>query len=193
MNSVAGKRQRLLRRVFQHKSGSDETASPQKAPISPKSSNLLINGRKQNEIDLSLNLRLADSKQSDGPSLWTEVYNLFAASTASPDLQTVAKLLHDQSKALSSSTVNDRNRDTKASREWHLCREILHAAESKQSELKKGSETPIMRQLKHACNEIITWTQKFVALGDMISQVDPVHIGLPWAGIRAILVVCAQS
>ena len=62
-------------------------------------------------------------------------------------------------------------------------------AETKISELGKSAQNPFMQQSRKACNEIIKWVQKFVALGDIISQVDPVHIGLPWAGIRTVLIV----
>lgn len=62
-------------------------------------------------------------------------------------------------------------------------------AEAKIFELGKSPQNPFMRQLRKACNEIIKWVQKFVAIGDIISQLDPVHVGLPWAGIRAVLIV----
>jgi hypothetical protein len=30
----------------------------------------------------------------------------------------------------------------------------------------------------------------FKAVGDVVANIDPVHVGLPWAGILAILEVC---
>ncbi|KAF2235894.1 hypothetical protein EV356DRAFT_431237, partial [Viridothelium virens] len=42
-------------------------------------------------------------------------------------------------------------------------------------------------------DEIVRWTQKFMTIGNILAQVDPIHIGLPWAGIRAILVVSAHN
>lgn len=62
-------------------------------------------------------------------------------------------------------------------------------AETKKAELEKSVGNPFMRQIRHAYNEIITWAQKFVTFGDIISQIDPVHIGLPWTGVRAVLIV----
>ena len=79
--------------------------------------------------------------------------------------------------------------EASASPEWQLCREVLRVAESQRAEAEKGGESVLTRQLRRAYSGIITWTQKFVALGDVVSQVDPVHIGLPWAAIRAVLIV----
>lgn len=65
--------------------------------------------------------------------------------------------------------------------------------ERKKLVLEKSAEKPIIRQVRRACKDIVRWTESFISLGDVISQVDPVHIGLPWAGIKAILVVSSRS
>lgn len=39
-------------------------------------------------------------------------------------------------------------------------------------------------------DKVVRLLDKFKAVGDAIANVDPVHVGLPWAGIRAILEVC---
>lgn len=31
--------------------------------------------------------------------------------------------------------------------------------------------------------------EKFKSVGDVVANVDPLHVGLPWAGIRAVLEV----
>jgi hypothetical protein len=38
--------------------------------------------------------------------------------------------------------------------------------------------------------QIASAVQDFVQIGDVIGQVDPLHAGLPWAGVRLILLVC---
>ncbi|KAF2723571.1 hypothetical protein K431DRAFT_301481, partial [Polychaeton citri CBS 116435] len=36
-------------------------------------------------------------------------------------------------------------------------------------------------------NKVLLWLDRFKAVGDVIANVDPVHVGLPWAGIRVLL------
>jgi len=38
-------------------------------------------------------------------------------------------------------------------------------------------------------DKIVTWVDKFVAIGDILSQYDPVHAALPWAALRLVLQV----
>jgi len=38
-------------------------------------------------------------------------------------------------------------------------------------------------------DKVLHFLDKFKSAGDIVANVDPVHIGLPWAGIRAILEV----
>lgn len=172
--AIEDQRPRLFRRLFHRKSASGQTSS---------SSKLLPSAE-------SLNASAASVVEDNvGSGLWNEVYASFAASTESPDLRAVAKLLREQSNDSSSLITKNNNSHLKGSREWSLCREVLQMAEIKVSELENGTEKPLIRQTRHAYKEIITWTQKFVAMGDIVSQMDPLHIGLPWAGIRAVLIV----
>jgi hypothetical protein len=39
-------------------------------------------------------------------------------------------------------------------------------------------------------DKIVRLLDKFKAMGDVLANVDPIHVGLPWVGIRAILEVC---
>ena len=43
--------------------------------------------------------------------------------------------------------------------------------------------------LKDEAEKIVRWLDRFKAVGDIASNVDPVHVGLPWAGIRLLLEV----
>lgn len=56
-------------------------------------------------------------------------------------------------------------------------------------------------KLQHSCKEkgwqgqadkICKQLDKMKAMGDVVANVDPVHIGLPWAGIRLLLEVRAR-
>jgi hypothetical protein len=33
----------------------------------------------------------------------------------------------------------------------------------------------------------VKWLDRFKQVGDVASNADPVHVGLPWAGIRVLL------
>jgi hypothetical protein len=39
-------------------------------------------------------------------------------------------------------------------------------------------------------DKVVQLLDKFKAVGDVVANVDPVHVGLPWAAIRAVLEVC---
>lgn len=190
--TVDGRRPRLLRRLFPPKHVSDE-ASFSRRPLPGQKTSNVTTDEKQEEKGSPSKVNSSVVGKSGSSGLWSEVYSLFAASTASPDLKAVAKLLREQSSTDSSLTTKQSDNGANASREWHLCRDVLHMAEERKSELENKTEQSLMRQLRKAYAEIVTWTQKFVALGDIISQVDPVHIGLPWAGVRALLIVRAYS
>lgn len=43
--------------------------------------------------------------------------------------------------------------------------------------------------LQEKADNIVKWLGRFKQVGDVASNVDPVHIGLPWAGIRCLLEV----
>lgn len=148
-------------------------------------------GEKQQELPTSLDVNPGPS-ESGNSGLWGEVYDTFMTSNASPDLRDVARLLRIESRDDFSLSANASDGGTKVSREWRLCKEILRLAETKKTELIKGTEGRLIEKVRRSYSEIITWVQKFVALGDVVCQIDPIHIGLPWAGVRAILIVCMR-
>jgi len=43
--------------------------------------------------------------------------------------------------------------------------------------------------LRDVAEKIIFWLNKFKAIGDIVVNIDPVHAGLPWAGVRFLLQV----
>ena len=185
------KRPHLFRRLFHRKSASSEADSSRGLLLGPKTLNATAAETQGNES--SSTGKSGGGQKYVGSGLWNEVYDSFAASAASSDLRAVAKLLREQSTHSSSLKTMNSDSHLEASREWNLCREILQMAETKIAELENTTEKHTIRQIRHAYKEIITWTQKFVAMGDIISQVDPLHIGLPWAGVRAVLIVRCSS
>ena len=132
------------------------------------------------------------TSESGNSGLWGEVYEAFVASEQLPDLRNVARNLRKKSREISSSNLNDPDVEAKASREWRLCKEFQKLAEAKAAELSKGSKGRVTETLQHSYSETLIWVKNFVAVGDVVSQIDPVHVGLPWAGIRTILIVCMR-
>ncbi|KAI4086507.1 MAG: hypothetical protein L6R37_008413, partial [Teloschistes peruensis] len=68
--------------------------------------------------------------------------------------------------------------------------EILAAAKEKQGFCiaKRWTYTFAGRTvvLKEEAEKVVGWLNRFTAIGDVVADVDPVHIGLPWAGIRLL-------
>lgn len=71
--------------------------------------------------------------------------------------------------------------------EVHSCATELE----RRSTMKRWGWTYKGRQV-YLCDQMdktLQFLDKFKSLGDAIANVDPVHVGLPWAGIRTILEV----
>lgn len=43
--------------------------------------------------------------------------------------------------------------------------------------------------VKEEADMVIGWLNRFRAVGDVVANIDPVHVGLPWASIRLLLEV----
>jgi hypothetical protein len=44
--------------------------------------------------------------------------------------------------------------------------------------------------LREKAEKVVIWLDRFKSVGDIVANVAPLHVGLPWAGIRVILEVC---
>ena len=42
-------------------------------------------------------------------------------------------------------------------------------------------------------DKVLLWLDRFKSVGDIIANADPIHVGLPWAGIRMLLEVCFRD
>lgn len=47
--------------------------------------------------------------------------------------------------------------------------------------------------VKEEADKVVGWLNRFTAVGDVVANVDPMHVGLPWAGIRVLLKVKARA
>lgn len=61
----------------------------------------------------------------------------------------------------------------------------------KQCEEKRWQPTFLGRRilLRDVAGKVLLWLDRFKAVGDVAANADPLHAGLPWAGIRIILEV----
>jgi hypothetical protein len=60
-----------------------------------------------------------------------------------------------------------------------------------QSAIKKWSWEYCGRQVyvQDQADKLVRFIDKFKSVGDAVANIDPVHIGLPWAGVRFVLEV----
>ena len=47
--------------------------------------------------------------------------------------------------------------------------------------------------VKEKADRVVGWLNRFTAVGNVVANVNPVHVGLPWAGIRLVLEVKAYA
>ena len=43
--------------------------------------------------------------------------------------------------------------------------------------------------LREKADKVVYWLDRFKSVGDVVANADPIHIGLPWAGVRLLLEV----
>jgi hypothetical protein len=76
-------------------------------------------------------------------------------------------------------------------------RQALGAAEDKQRTCQKKRWTFTLGghtvTLQEKADNIVRWLDKFKNLGDVVVNVDPIHAGLPWVGIRLLLEVRVED
>ena len=183
---------RGLRRLLPHRSSPTKRTSPSLSFRNLAGSQPARNGEEHVRLS-SLPSVKPGATPNESCSLWDEVYDAFIASTESTDLRDLAHLLRQECKSDSSLDTNLLSGAIEISKEWKICDQVLKLAETKRAESRKEAKSSTGEAIRYAYGEICNWVQKFVALGDVVAQIDPVHIGLPWAGIRAILIVSTES
>ena len=74
-----------------------------------------------------------------------------------------------------------------------LVQQALAATRQKQTTCQANRWTFTFRGhpiiLREKADNIVKWLDRFKQVGDVASNGDPVHVGLPWAGIRLLLEV----
>lgn len=118
-----------------------------------------------------------------------------ATSTPSSNLN----LLHDVLKRLS-----DNDRATLQDFMFHNASDIDLALEQALAAAKEKQRYCIEKRwtftftgrtvvVKEEADKVVGWLDRFKAVGDIVANVDPMHVGLPWAGIRLLLEVKARA
>ena len=71
---------------------------------------------------------------------------------------------------------------------------VYTACKEKREFCEKKSWTFALRgrnvRLREEVDKVVFWLDKFKQVGDVAANADPMHAGLPWAGIRLLLEVC---
>ena len=118
------------------------------------------------------------------------------ALSASTNTSIASSILADALEALESShrrTIRDSLQPTNAVTADNAFDKVhAHARELQQrSKIKRWTWTYKGRQiyLFEQVDKVVRLLDRFKAVGDIVANVDPVHVGLPWAGVRAILEV----
>ena len=75
--------------------------------------------------------------------------------------------------------------------------EVLKAIEELANDAKEQAirahwkfENPLSEKkviLRDVFGKIMTWVERFMTIGDLIANCNPVHAALPWAGLKFIL------
>jgi len=111
----------------------------------------------------------SDASQEPAPSLWKEAFD---------------KLSDDDKKCL---PFTDDDRHNYLERVLETTVESRDVCREKGLKFKFGEKTFVVRDL---ADKILSWVEKFKEVGDIAVQCDPIHAGLPWAGIRLLLQAC---
>lgn len=130
-----------------------------------------------------------NTRASSVPCIWADVLDSFSASSSGPLLQALMNKHEFVNNQLLSPKVQDAENTMSASDQLQICQQVLDLANERRIQLRDATSNAAIEGVKSVYVRVVTWVSKFVFLGDVIAQVDPVHIGLPWAAIRAILVV----
>ena len=122
------------------------------------------------------------------PSVYVDARLICRSSTSTPDLwklavQQLKRAYQEELKSIGEP------RDL-----LEVVRQESQTYKEKQLKIKRsGGKEPIV--VHDALKKAAFWIEKFVKVGDTAIQYDPEHAALPWAAIRAILIVrlCALA
>ncbi|KAI5810798.1 hypothetical protein BZA77DRAFT_161382 [Pyronema omphalodes] len=91
-------------------------------------------------------------------------------------------------------TLNSLNLQTNAldtlSEATSFVQNILYEKNRKAWKIEIKGEVIVLRDI---AMKLLGWMERFKGIGDIMAQCDPIHAGLPWAGVRFLLEVCMDN
>jgi hypothetical protein len=114
----------------------------------------------------------AASTNEELPKLWAE-----ALEKLEPDEQTAVQSLPTSPGTSIAPTIDEIRESIVKQGELH---------EEKKWTIEIGGKTVVLRD---KVQKIVAWLNKFKEVGDIISSYDPVHLALPWAGMKFLIQV----
>ena len=189
-----------LQRVLAHLTFRGRASSPSPSLLSR--SNQTVTSPTAQITNSSSTQAVSSSTAPAGPVL-TDLLTAGAAPLSSPQATSTPSsnpnLLHDVLKRLS-----DDDRATLQDYMFHNASDIDLALEQALTAAKEKQRCCIEKRwtftftgrtvvVKEEADKVVGWLNRFTAVGDVVANVDPVHVGLPWAGIRLLLEVKARA
>jgi len=97
------------------------------------------------------------------------------------------KLKEDDKRIIDAFISSDNEISSVLSTVYTACKEKREFCEKKSLTFTFRGRTV---KLREEADKLILWLDKFKQVGDIAANADPIHAGLPWAGIRLLLEVC---
>lgn len=196
--TTTSRRQRLLT----HFTSKGRASSPLLSPSPESRSNQTATSSSAQTKSSSSTLDTSSSTALPGPVL-TDLLTAGAAPLPSPQttstpssnpnlLRDVLKRLSDEDQATLQNYVCHNTGDINLT----LKQALVAAKEKQQCCIEKRWTFTVTGRtiaVKEKADKVVGWLNRFRAVGDVVANVDPVHVGLPWAGIRLLLEVKART
>lgn len=122
--------------------------------------------------------------------LWDDALDEATTSAVPSEVEEAIQKIHEVESADDTPHVNGHT--TRASPQLRLCDQVLSLAKEEEIKYRKDTwRSPGAGEVSVRAffAQIASAVQRFVSVGDILAQIDPVHVGIPWAGVRMILLV----
>ncbi|TVY25039.1 Vegetative incompatibility protein HET-E-1 [Lachnellula hyalina] len=137
--------------------------------------------RKEDENNTSPVPRLLDPKACmQSADLWEKAYTQLSQDTKHKDLLTKYEAILEES----SPAPNPETRDSFPKKMQASVQRQVNVMKRRQWTIQWDQKSIVVRE---QTERIVKFIQTFSKLGTAIAQIDPVHAGIPWAGVCAIL------
>ena len=143
--------------------------------------------RKEDENKTSPVPRLLDPKACmQSADLWEKAYTQLSQDKKHKDLLTKYEAILEES----SPALNPETQDSFPKKMQASVQRQVNVMKRRQWTIQWDQKSIVVRE---QTERIVKFIQTFSKLGTAIAQIDPVHAGIPWAGVCAILTVSVHS